>query len=274
MGKVSLVGAGPGDPGLLTLKAFAAIRSADAVVYDRLVSEAVMALVPAGAARFFVGKSCKRKIMPQEEIHALLIALAGEGKHVVRLKGGDPLLFGRGGEEALELARQHIPFEIIPGITSAQGCAAYAGIPLTHRGLATGVRFITGHREIPPPPVGERVGEGELSLDWPTLADPATTLVVYMGLANLDIIARKLVEHGLSPSLPAASITQGTTPSQRVVIATLSDIAKATAEAGFESPVLTIIGHVAALGRELTWIRPEDFEKDGNYAEIFTKLSY
>ncbi len=267
-GKVSLVGAGPGDPGLLTLKALKAIQTADVVVYDRLVSEAVMALLPHGVSRFFVGKSCKQKVMPQEEIHELLGALAAKGNNVVRLKGGDPFFFGRGGEEALYLAERNIHFEIIPGISSAHGCAAYAGIPLTHRGMATGVRFITGHR------TESEEKESPLNLNWQSLADPDTTIVVYMGLANLTIIARKLIEHGLPASLPAASITQGTTPSQRVHIATLETIAKATEDAGFESPVLVIIGHVAALGGTLGWLTTEDLENNDISTQVFTKLSY
>lgn len=251
-GKVSLVGAGPGDPELLTVKAIKAIQAADSVVYDRLVSDEIMALVPAGVARFFAGKSCKQKAMTQEEINELLVALAKQGYHVVRLKGGDPLLFGRGGEEALELAKHHIPFEIIPGITSAQGCAAYAGIPLTHRGLSTGVRFITGHRT---------AAEDEpLELNWQSLADPETTIVVYMGLANLGFIAQKLMEHGLDASTPAAAIAQGTTPNQRTVNAMLSTIARRVGEAALEAPTLVVIGKVTALAHELAWFMPQDDE--------------
>ena len=267
-GKVSLVGAGPGDPDLLTVKALKAIQSADIVVYDRLVSEAIMALVPHGVTRFFVGKSCKQKMMPQEEIHELLISLAKKGNDVVRLKGGDPFMFGRGGEEAIELAKHSIPFEIIPGITSAHGCGAYAGIPLTHRGLATGVRIITGHR------TADEDKEEPLELDWKSLADTETTLVVYMGLANLALIARKLMEHGLSADYPAAAIAHGTMPSQRVVIADLATIAEKTKDAQLASPVLVIIGKVAALGRELEWFKSELVDNKENYPEIFTKLSH
>ncbi len=247
-GKVFLVGAGPGDPELLTLKALKAIESADAVVYDRLVSDAVMALVPRGVPRFFAGKSCKEKAMTQEEINELLIALARKGQRVVRLKGGDPFLFGRGGEEALELAKHHIDFEIIPGITSAQGCAAYAGIPLTHRGLATGVRFFTGHR------MTEDDTSDPLDLNWQSLADPDTTLVVYMGLANIGIIAKKLIEHGLAADTPAAAIASGTTPRQQVVVSTLEKISADVASAKLEPPTLIIIGKVAALAEELHWL--------------------
>ncbi len=253
-GKVSLVGAGPGDPELLTLKALKAIENADAVVYDRLVSDAILALIPRGCPRFFAGKSCKEKAMTQEEIHELLVTLALEGKHAVRLKGGDPLLFGRGGEEALELARHHIDFEIIPGITSAQGCGAYAGIPLTHRGLATGVRFITGHR------VTAEDTADPLDLNWQSLADPDTTLVVYMGLANLGIIAEKLMAHGLSATTPAAAIANGTTPKQQVILSTLKEIETTVARAKLEPPTLVVIGKVAALARELYWFMPHGGE--------------
>lgn len=267
-GKVWLVGAGPGDPGLLTLNALKVIRRADAVVYDRLVSDAVMRRVPRGAARFFVGKSCKRKAMTQEDIQALLVSLAGKYARVVRLKGGDPLFFGRGGEEALELAAQGIPFEIVPGITSAQGCGAYAGIPLTHRGLAAGVRFLTGHR------TAEDGAESPLELNWPGLADPETTLVVYMGLAHLDVMAQKLIEHGLPPEFPAAAISHGTTPRQRVELATLATVAAQVRAAGLESPVLVIIGRVAALSATLRWYSGQAADMASDCPEIFTKMSH
>ena len=267
-GKVFLVGAGPGDPDLLTLKALKAIQSADIVVYDRLVSEAIMALIPHGTSRFFVGKSCKQKLMPQEEIHELLISLAQKGNDVVRLKGGDPFLFGRGGEEALELAKHGISYEIIPGITSAHGCAAYAGIPLTHRGLATGVRFITGHR------TAEEGKEEPLELNWPSLADPDTTLVIYMGLANLAHIVQKLIEHGLPADFPAASIAHGTMHSQQVIISDLAHIAEATTAANLESPVLVIIGKVAVLGRDLSWFQSQAIDNIDGYSKIFTQLSH
>jgi len=267
-GKVSLVGAGPGDPELLTIKALKCIQQADVVVYDRLVSEAIMALVPHGVSRLFVGKSCKQKIMPQEEIHELLVALAKKGHHVVRLKGGDPLLFGRGGEEALDLVKHGVEFEIIPGITSAHGCGAYAGIPLTHRGMATGVRFLTGHR------TAAEDAEEPLELNWQSLADPDTTLVVYMGLANLAIISEKLIAHGLPADLPAAAIAHGTTPAQKVVLSDLARIAAVVESEKLESPALIVIGRVAALASELQWYHPQDAEKEENSLKTFTKLSY
>lgn len=268
IGRVILVGAGPGDPELLTIKALKAIESADVVVYDRLVTDAIMALVPARAERIFVGKSCKHKAMPQEEINRLLVRLAREGRKVVRLKGGDPLLFGRGGEEALELVSHHVPFEIVPGITSAQGCAAYAGIPLTHRGLATGVRFITGHR------TNAEDARQPLELNWQSLADPDTTLVVYMGLANLEIIARQLVAHGLSGATPAAAIQQGTTSQQKVLSAVLSDLAQKVQDAAFEAPTLVIIGKVAGLAETLHWFESQPLEKLKNYPGVFTQMSH
>ncbi len=267
-GKVSLVGAGPGDPELLTVKAVKALQRADAVVYDRLVAEPILALIPRGVPRFFAGKSCKEKAMTQEEINALLVTLAKKGQHVVRLKGGDPFLFGRGGEEALELVKHGIAFEIIPGVTSAQGCAAYAGIPLTHRMLAGGVRYITGHR------VTEEETRQPLELNWKSLADPETTLVVYMGLANLGIIAGKLIEHGLPADFPAAAIASGTTPGQKVILSTLQHISQKVSEAGLEPPTMVIIGKVAALAKDLAWFRPGGVENSEYFQQHVTKLSY
>lgn len=263
-GKVFLVGAGPGDPELLTLKALKVIQSAQAVVYDRLVSDAVMDLVPHGTVRFFAGKSCRQKAMTQEEINHLLIALAQKGQSVVRLKGGDPFLFGRGGEEVMALAQANIPFEIIPGITSAQACSAYAGIPLTHRGLASGVRFITGHR------MTAQDAEVDLEMNWASLADPDTTLVIYMGLVNLKTIAEKLIEYGLPSNTPAAAIEQGTMAAQRVINAAVADIAPKVAEAKLDPPTLVIIGKVAALSAVLQWFTP-DIEQA---PAAFTKMSY
>jgi len=250
-GTVILVGAGPGDPDLLTVKAARAIAGAQAIVYDRLVSDEIMALVPAGVPRFFAGKSCKQKAMTQEEINELLVSLARQGLRVVRLKGGDPFMFGRGGEEALALAEKHIAFEIVPGITSAQGCGAYAGIPLTHRGMATGVRFLTGHR------MEEMNG---LELNWQSLADPDTTLVVYMGLGNLPDISAKLIEHGLPAATPAAAIEQGTRSSQRRIVATLDGLPTLVEKAGLQAPTLIIIGRVAALSEQLAWFTTADEE--------------
>lgn len=267
-GQVWLVGAGPGDPELLTLRAVRALQAAQAVVYDRLVSEGVLALIPADAERFFAGKSCKQKAMTQVEINDLLIRLARQGMRVVRLKGGDPFFFGRGGEEALALCAAGIGFEVVPGITSAQGCAAAAGIPLTHRGLATGVRYITGHRNT------EDEAALPLEMNWPSLADADTTLVVYMGLANLSLIAQKLMEHGLSAQTPTAAIAHGTTPAQRVCRAPLSEIAGLVVQQKLESPVLVIIGQAVSVADRLgvAITQPVDIYSDS--AQIFTKMSY
>lgn len=239
---VTLVGAGPGDPELLTLKALKAIQSAQAVVYDRLVSEEILALVPRGVPRIYAGKSCKHKAMPQEEINELLITLSRKYTRVVRLKGGDPFLFGRGGEEMLALQQQAVHVEIIPGITSAQGCAASSGIPLTHRGLATGVRFITGHRQ--------ESSSMPLELNWQSLADPDTTLVIYMGLVNIEDIVRNLLSHGLAGDTAAAVIERGTTIGERVFVTCLEALPMQVKAQNIQSPSLVIIGKVAALGAQ------------------------
>jgi uroporphyrin-III C-methyltransferase len=231
---VYLVGAGPGDPELLTVKATRILERADAVVFDRLVGARIMDLVPPGAMRVYVGKANQAHHLSQDEINDLLVRLARPGRVVVRLKGGDPFIFGRGSEEAAYLARHGVPFEVIPGITAASGCAAAAGIPLTHRGLATGVRFLTGHC---------RAGAG-LDLNWASLADLNTTLVVYMGLANLGEIAGRLIAAGLPPDTPAAAIASGTTERQRLCRSRLADLAVQVAEAELEAPVLVVIGKV------------------------------
>jgi uroporphyrin-III C-methyltransferase/precorrin-2 dehydrogenase/sirohydrochlorin ferrochelatase/uroporphyrin-III C-methyltransferase len=232
--KVYLVGAGPGDPDLLTMKAVRVLQAADVVVYDRLIGDGILDLAPARARRIFVGKALGRQAMRQEEINELLAELALPGQKVVRLKGGDPFVFGRGGEEALHLVRRGIPVEVVPGVTAALGCAAATMIPLTHRGVATSVRFVTGHC---------RAGWW-LDLNWPSLADPQTTLVFYMGLAHLDEIASRLVEAGLPAGTPAAAIANGTTPQQRVVRAPLHQLRAIVQAHGLASPVLIVIGPV------------------------------
>jgi uroporphyrin-III C-methyltransferase/precorrin-2 dehydrogenase/sirohydrochlorin ferrochelatase/uroporphyrin-III C-methyltransferase len=237
---VYLVGAGPGDPELLTLKAVRALERADVVVYDRLVSADVLAMVPTGTMRIFVGKACARHAMPQDEINALLVRLARAGHRVVRLKGGDPFVFGRGSEEATHLARHGVAVEVVPGVTAASACCAALGIPLTHRGLASGVRFVTGHSR-----------SGALDLDWDRLADPDTTLVIYMGLANLPLIARRLEAAGLAPDTPAAAIAGATLPEQAVCVAPLARLPEAVREAGLAAPVLVVIGRVVALAAEV-----------------------
>jgi uroporphyrin-III C-methyltransferase len=249
-GTVYLVGAGPGDPDLLTVKAHRLLKSADVVVVDRLVSAQITSLIPRGTPRIFAGKSCHHHVMSQEEINELLVALALKGRNVVRLKGGDPLLFGRGGEEAEHLAAHNIAFEIVPGVTSANACAAYAGIPLTHRGLATGVRYLTGHR------ANKENAEQPLALDWPSLTDPDTTLVIYMGLANLAVISRELIAAGLDAQTPAAAIQEGTTEKQRIVIGSLRDLPAQVEKAKLEAPVLVIIGRVVRLADKLAWFAP------------------
>jgi uroporphyrin-III C-methyltransferase len=240
--KVFLVGAGPGDPGLLTVAAHDLLKTADVVVYDRLVSREVLSLVPPGAARINVGKQPHCHPVPQDEINDLLVSLAQDGRRVVRLKGGDPYMFGRGSEEALHLIRNSVEFEVVPGITSATGCAAAAGVPLTHRGLATSVRYITGHcRE-----------DRDLELDWQGLADPDTTLVIYMGVANMAQIAVRLIRNGLPSSTPAMAVSQGTTLHQRQLTSTLGEVADAVADAKLKSPVLFIVGRVVDLAAHLT----------------------
>jgi uroporphyrin-III C-methyltransferase/precorrin-2 dehydrogenase/sirohydrochlorin ferrochelatase/uroporphyrin-III C-methyltransferase len=246
---VYIVGAGPGDPELLTVKAQRILGEADAVVYDRLVSDGILDIIPAGATRIFAGKAARDHHMPQDEINALLVSLAKGGRKVVRLKGGDPFVFGRGSEEAVYLARNGIPFEVVPGITASVGCTAAAGIPLTHRGIARSVRLVSGHQEY---------GEG-LDLDWKCLADPYTTLVIYMGLSNARHIATELMAGGLPAATPAAAIHKGTTPNQRSTITTLDDLADCLEREEFGPPTLLVIGKVVDLAAELG-LRPEELE--------------
>ena len=246
--RVFLVGAGPGDPDLLTVRALRVLQEAEIVVYDRLVSEGVLALVPEGAVRIFAGKASRKHVMPQETINEVLVTQARSGRPVVRLKGGDPFIFGRGSEEALHLAQHDIPFEIVPGITASMGCAAYAGIPLTHRGLAKGVHFVTGHM----------ADNGELDLDWQRLADPDTTLVIYMGLMKIERICGRLIEAGLPGDTPAAAIQNGTLPTQKVISATLSSLPGAIERAGLSAPTLFVVGAVAAFAETLGWRDSDD----------------
>jgi len=245
-GEVTLVGAGPGDPELLTLKALRALQDADVILHDRLVPAAILDLARRDAARICVGKAAGNIGSTQEEINALLIEHANQGRRVVRLKGGDPFIFGRGGEELQALAAAQINFSVVPGITAATGCAAYAGIPLTHRDHAHSVTFVTGHAQ-------DHGKEPDPEPDWRALAAPGTTAVFYMGLARLDHIVAKLLEHGASPALPAGIIAQGTRPSQRVVTGTLSTIRGAAAAANLESPAVLIVGQVVALHPALAW---------------------
>jgi uroporphyrin-III C-methyltransferase len=249
---VYLVGAGPGDPELLTTKARRLLGEADVVVYDRLVSDEILALIDPGTARINVGKAPSQHPVPQEEINRLLVGLAQGDRKVVRLKGGDPFTFGRGSEEAAVLAAHGIRFEIVPGVTSASACASAIGVPLTHRGLASGVRYITGHGR----------GEDNLDFDWRGLADPDTTLVLYMAMANIGQITERLVAQGLAASTPAAAIDNGTKADQHHVISTLGDIALAARAARFHGPVLFIIGRVVALADVLGLARDQNDAPD------------
>lgn len=237
-GAVYLVGAGPGDPELLTLRAHRLLQSADVIVHDRLVSDEILDLARRDAEMIYVGKAPGAHAMPQEDINTLLIRLGRQGKQVVRLKGGDPFVFGRGGEEMLAIEAAGLPCHIVPGITAAAGIGAATGIPLTHRGLARNVTFITGHAQ-----------DGAADTDWAALARGDRTIVVYMGLAALPRITRQLLDHGLGTDVPVAVIEKGTTPDQRVIADTLGKIANAVHDAQIAGPALTIIGEVAAFAR-------------------------
>ncbi|MDI5985795.1 uroporphyrinogen-III C-methyltransferase [Halomonas sp. M4R5S39] len=240
-GRVSLVGAGPGDPELLTLKALKRLQAAEVILHDRLVSEEVLALANPAARRLYVGKARSDHSLPQEDINQALLDWARSGKRVVRLKGGDPFIFGRGGEELEALVAEGIEVEVVPGITAASGCAAYAGIPLTHRDHAQSVRFITGHLK-----------NGSTDLDWPALARPGQTLVFYMGLHGLEEIRRQLIAHGLAPETPLALIEQGTTARQRVHRGTLERMPDSLGGL-LRPPTLIIVGGVVALHDRLAW---------------------
>jgi uroporphyrin-III C-methyltransferase/precorrin-2 dehydrogenase/sirohydrochlorin ferrochelatase len=244
-GVVYLVGAGPGNPDLLTLRAARLIGEADVLVYDRLVGADILALARRGARRIYVGKARANHALPQDEISALLVRLAQEGHRVVRLKGGDPFIFGRGGEEIETLAACGIRFEVVPGITAASGVSAYAGIPLTHRDHAHAVTFVAGHLK-----------DGTMNLDWPALARRGQTVVVYMGLMGLPILARELIRHGLPAATPAAVIQQGTTANQRVVTGTLADLPQRAIDARLAPPTLIVVGDVVALRDAFAWFDP------------------
>lgn len=257
LGEVYLVGAGPGNPDLLTFRALRLMQKADVVVYDHLVGEGILDLVRRDAQRIYAGKQASNHALPQDEINALLTRLAREGKRVVRLKGGDPFVFGRGGEEMEALAAAGIAFEVVPGITAACGVSCYAGIPLTHRDHAQSVVFVTGH-----------LREGGVNLDWEVLARPHQTVVIYMGVGALPQICEQLVAHGVPEARPAAVVERGTMPGQRVVTATVGTLAQRAAEAGIEPPALAIIGEVVGLRQSLDWFGGAEHARDGTAASV------
>lgn len=236
-GKVFLIGAGPGDPELMTMRAVRLLSEADVVVFDRLVSKEILDMAPKAARMITVGKAPKCHTVPQERINEILVEEARAGHSVARLKGGDPLIFGRGSEEAAFLADHEIEVEYVPGITAAQGAASVSGVPLTHRGLATGVQYVTGHRQ----------ADKILDLDWKRLADPNTTLVVYMGVANIGQIAMGLMTEGLSASTPILAISRATTADEDRIVTSLGHVAQDAREAGLKAPTLFIIGKVVSL---------------------------
>ncbi len=244
VGEVYLIGAGPGDPDLLTFKALRLMQQADVVVYDRLVSAQVLELVRRDAEKIYVGKQRSHHSLAQESINELLAKLAKAGKRVARLKGGDPFIFGRGGEEIETLMAQGIHFQVVPGITAASGCAAYAGIPLTHRDHAQSCTFVTGHLK-----------DGSINLNWQQLAAPNQTIVIYMGLIGLDKICRALIAHGCAANLPIAIIQQGTTAAQRVITGTLATLPEKVTDQAIVSPALIIIGTVVELRPRLNWFQ-------------------
>lgn len=251
IGEVYLVGAGPGDPDLLSFRALRLMQHVDVVFYDRLVSDAIMALVKPDAERIYVGKQRSEHTMPQHTINEQLVEHAKAGKRVLRLKGGDPFIFGRGGEEIEELAEHGVAFQVVPGITAAAGCASYAGIPLTHRDHSQACLFVTGHLK-----------NNSVDLNWPALVQPQQTVVIYMGLVGLPHIVEKLIEHGMSDATPIALISRGTTQQQCVITGTLKTIVEQVNASDVKAPTLTIIGDVVNLREKLNWFEPSDSNVD------------
>lgn len=262
VGRVSLVGAGPGDADLLTVKALRCIQQADIIFYDRLVSEDIRTLFPSSTPAIYVGKAKDRHSIPQQDLNALLVETAQLGLHVCRLKGGDAFVFGRGGEEMLELKQAGIEVDVVPGITAGAGATAYAGIPLTHRGLAQGVSFVTAH------------GEKELLINWQSLASSGHTLVFYMGLGSANLIATELVASGLSADTPAAIIEKGCSAQQRVFTASLAQLPSLVVDHNIESPALIVVGEVVRLRDQLQWLEQMSAQAAQDlYAEVATPVA-
>lgn len=245
IGEVYLVGAGPGDPDLLTFRALRLLQMADVVVYDRLVAPLILDLARREAERIYVGKERDNHTLTQENINQLLVRLAKEGKRVVRLKGGDPFIFGRGGEEISTLMENGVTFQVVPGITAASGCATYSGIPLTHRDYAQSVVFVTGHLK-----------DNSVDLNWKALAHPGQTIVFYMGLHGTGVVSRELISHGLPATTPVALVQQGTTQNQRVIITRLDQLEQSVKEKDVKPPTIIIVGEVVALHEKLHWFEP------------------
>ncbi len=254
---VYLIGAGPGDAELLTLKAFRLIQQADVVVYDRLISEDILDMIPTGTAREYVGKASGNHSLPQDQINQLLVELTKKYQRIVRLKGGDPFIFGRGSEEALYLKQHHIPFEVVPGVTAAVACATYAGVPLTHRGLSRNVTLMTGHFK----------NDEALELDA-SAVNGETTLVIYMGLSNLQRICDALIKQGVAANMPAMAVQNGTTTEQRRVISNVKNLPQDVKKAGLKSPVLIVIGNTVVLARQLDWFTEQQDLANESLAQL------